>query len=150
MCRKRQSTFSLLPIQLIPYFQYTVTAVIGTLLLGYQYWQKGYRGFYGASVSVEADSLVTAYLVVCWLAIVVRGFRRAHAMLGRFFDLSHVHTLTDGTDPWREVSGYFLAFGLKQKNPWTKRVLTLCRRYSRSTGRFLFGIPSQQRTATFK
>jgi hypothetical protein len=136
-----------LPIQLIPYFQYTVTAVIGTLLLGYQYWQKGYRGFYGASVSVEADSLVTPWLVVCWLAIVARGFRRAHAVLRRFYDLSDIHTLMDGASLWKDVSGYFLAFGLNQKIPWTKRVLTLCRRYSRSTNRFLFGIPSQQRTA---
>jgi hypothetical protein len=34
MCRRRRKTFSLLPIQLIPYFQYTVDAVMGTLLLG--------------------------------------------------------------------------------------------------------------------
>ena len=147
LCRKRQATFSLLPIQLIPFFQYTVAAVIGTLILGFQYWQMGKRGFYSASVSVDADSLVTPYLIVCWLAIVARGLRRAHSVLRRFYDLSHVHTLTDGTDPWKEVSGYFLAFGLKQKIPWTQRVLTLCRRYSRSTNRFLFGVPSQQRPA---
>jgi hypothetical protein len=140
----------MLPIQLIPYFQYTVTAVIGTLLLAYHYWQMGRRGFYGASVEVDADSLVTPWLVVCWLAIVTRGLRRAHAVLRRFYDLSDVHTLAYVTTPWKEVSGYFLAVGLKLKIPWTQRVLTLCRRYSRSTSRFLFGVPSQQRAAILK
>jgi hypothetical protein len=135
----------LLPIQLIPYFQYTITAVIGTLILGFQYWQMGKRGFYGASVCVDANSSVTPWLVVFWLAIVGRGFRRAHAVLRRFYDLSHVHTLMDGTSLWKEVSGYILAFGLNQKILWTKRVLTLCCRYSRCTNRFLFGVPSQQR-----
>ena len=140
----------MLPIQLIPYFQYTVAAVVGTLLLGYAYWQMGYRGFYGASVSVDADSLATPYLVVCWLAIVARGFRRAHAVLRRFYDLSQVNTLAHGTILWKEVSGYFLAFGLKPKIPWAQRILALCRRYSRCTNRFLFGVPSQQRTAIIR
>jgi hypothetical protein len=138
----------MLPIQLIPYFQYTVTAVIGTLLLAYHYWQMGRRGFYGASVEVDADSLVTPYLVVCWLAIVARGFKRGHAVLGQFYDLSNVHTLAHGATSWKEVSGYFLAFGLKPKIPWAQRILTLCRRYSRSTSRFLFGVSSLQRAAT--
>ena len=140
----------MLPIQLIPYLQYTVRAVIGTLLLGYQYWQMGQRGFYGASVEVDADSLVTPWLVVCWLAIVARGLRRAHAVLGRFYNLSDVHTLAHRTSPWKEVSGYFLAVGLKLKIPWVPLVLTLCRRYSRATNRFLFGAPSQQRAAILK
>ena len=135
----------MLPIQLIPYFQYTVTAVIGTLLLAYHYWQMGRRGFYGASVEVDADSLVPPWLVACWLAIVARGFRRAHAVLRGFYNLSDVSAKTHRTALWKEVSGYFLAFGLKQKIPWTQQVLTLCRRYYRSTSRFLLGVPSQQR-----
>jgi hypothetical protein len=147
LCRQRERSFSLLPIQLIPYFQYTVTAVMGTLLLGFHYWQMGKQGFYGASVSVDADSLVTPYLIVCWLAVVARGFRRAHTVLRRFYNLNDVHTLTQRMALWKEVSGYFFAFGLKPKIPWAKQVLTLCRRYSRSTNRFLFGRCSQQRTA---
>jgi hypothetical protein len=134
-----------LPIQLIPYFQYTVTAVMGTLLLGFHYWQMGQRGFYGASVCVDADSLVTPWLVVCWLAVVARGFRRAHAVLRRIYNLSDVGVITHRTAFWKEVSGYFLAFGLNQKNSWAQRLLTLCRRYSQSTSLFLFGLPSQQR-----
>lgn len=147
LCRKHQATFSLLPIQLIPYLQYTVGAVIGALLLSCHYWQMGYRGFYSASVEVDANSLVTPYLVVYWLAIITRGLRRGHRVLGQFYDLSRVNTLEYGTTSCKEVSGYFLAFGLKSKIPWAQQVLTLCRRYSRCTNRFLFGVPSQQRTA---
>ena len=135
----------MLPIQLIPYFQYTVTAVLGTLLLGYRYWLMGQRGFYGASVSVDADSLVTPWLVVCWLAVVARGLRRAHAVLRRFYNLSDIDSQTHRTTLFKEVSGYFLAFGLKPKIPWAQRLLTLCRRYSQSTSLFLFGLPSQHR-----
>jgi len=133
----------MLPIQLIPYLQYTASAVIGTLLLGFQHWRMGRRGFYGASVEVDADSLVTPWLVACWLAIVARGFRRAHAVLRRFYNLSDVHTPARRTVLWKEVSGYFGAFKLTPKIPPV--VLTLCRRYSRATGRFLFGVSSQQR-----
>jgi hypothetical protein len=140
----------LLPIQLIPYLQYTVSAVMGTLLLGYQYWQMGQRGFYGASVKVDADSLVTPWLIACWLVIVVRGLRRAHAVLGRFYNLGDVYALTHRTAPWEQVSGYFLAFGLEPKIPWTSMVLALCNRYSRATSRFLFGTASQQRSAICK
>ncbi|MFH1952482.1 MAG: hypothetical protein ABIL06_12790 [Pseudomonadota bacterium] len=150
LCQRHGGSFSMLPIQLIPYLQYTANAVIGTLLLGFQYWQMGRRGFYGASVEVDADSLVTPWLVACWLAIVARGLRRAHAVLGRFYNLSDVHTLAHRTVPWEEVSGYFLAFSLKPTIPWAPMVLTLCSHYSRATGRFLFGVPSQQRAAILK
>jgi hypothetical protein len=135
----------LLPIQLIPYFQYTVTAVLGTLLLAHHYRQMGRRGFYSASIEVDADSSVTPWLVVCWLVIVARGFRRAHAVLRRFYNLSDIDARTHRQALFKEVSGYFLAFGLNQKIPWAQRLLTLCRRYSQSTSLFLFGLPSQQR-----
>jgi len=124
-----------------------VLAVIGTLLLGLEYRQRGQRGFYGASITVDADSLVTPWLVVYWLVIVARELRRAHAVLGRFYNLSDVGTLTYQTASFKEVSGYFLAFGLKTKIAWTPSLLTLCRRYSRITNQFLFGTTSQQRTA---
>jgi hypothetical protein len=135
---------------LIPYFQYTVRAVIGTLLLALQYRHLGQQGFYGASISVEADSLVTPWLVVYWLAIVVRGFSRAHAVLGQFYNLSNVDSLADSSAPWPEVSCYFLAFGLIPNIAWMPLVLELCRRYSRATNRFLFGTASQHRSAICK
>ncbi len=41
LCRKRQKTFSLLPMQLIPYMQYSASAVIVTLIVGLKHWQRG-------------------------------------------------------------------------------------------------------------
>lgn len=151
LCRNKHRTFSLLPIQLIPYFQYTLRAVIGTLLLGLGYRQTGRRGFYGASISVDADSLVTPWLVVYWLATVARGLQRAHAVLGRFYNLSDVVSSPSyQTASWKQVSGYFIAVGLTRKAGWMQAALTICRRYSRSTGRFLFGSASRQRTGIGK
>jgi len=146
LCRRRQQTFSLLPIQLIPYFQYTVSAVIGTLLMGFQSWQMGQKGFYGATESVHPDSDITPYLVLCWLAVVVRGLRRGHAALKRFYDLSGVCSI-EGTGLWEEVAGYFLAFGWKPEVRWGPLLMTLLRRYSHVTTQFLFGTSSQQRNS---
>ena len=57
LCDKRERTFSILPSQLMPYFQYTVNAVIGTLLLVLHYRQMGQKGLHGASVAVDPDTL---------------------------------------------------------------------------------------------
>lgn len=141
LCRKQESTFSLLPVQLIPYHQYTVHAIVATLLLGLGCWHKGQRGFHGAAVQVDPDSLVTPWLVARWLAVIVRDLRRAHAVLGKAFDLSEVRS----TVAWPELGSYFLAFGYGSQTPW-RRLQELLNRYSHSTRQFLFGIPSQQRT----
>ena len=143
-CRQRRRTFSLLPIQLIPYFQYTVDAVLGTLLLGWASWQKGQGGFWGASVEVDPDSLVTPWLVALWLAAVLRGLRRGHPVLGRFYDLTGIGT-PKKVAPWEEAAGYFLALGMKAKMRGQPFWIQLVRPYSQATHQFLFGIPSQQR-----
>ena len=80
-------TFSLLPVQLIPYHQYTAGAVLGALVLGLGCWQAGEKSFCGAALAVDPDSLLTPYLVACWLAMAVRGLRRAHGALCRSYDL---------------------------------------------------------------
>jgi hypothetical protein len=144
VCRTEGSTVSLLPIQLIPYFQYTVSAVIGTLLMGYGWWQLGQRGFFGASIGVDPESLLTPYLIVFWLRVVLRGFRRAHAVLRRFYDLSGVHT-SNRTVAWEEVGGYFLAFGWKPHSQWWPVLSAALHRYSLATTQFLFGTASQYR-----
>ena len=140
-------TFSLLPIQLIPYLQYTVGAVIGALLLGYGCWQGGQRGFWGAVVavdSVDPDSLLSSWLIICWLKVVVRGLRRAHGVLSRFYNLSGVRT-SERSVAWEEVGSYFFAFGWNPQIRWGPLLQDLLRRYSRATRQFLFGTPSQQR-----
>lgn len=147
MCRRRRRTFSLLPIQLIPYFQYTVGAVMETLLLGMGCWQRGQKGFHGASMKVDEvdpESLVTPWLITCWLAAVVQGLRRGHAALRQFYNLDGIHT----SGAWEEVAAYFVAFGLRLKIDRLSLSTNLVTRYSRATGRFLFGTPSQYRSSS--
>jgi len=144
ICRQRRKTFSLLPIQLIPYFQYTVGAVMGALLLGMGCWQMGQKGFHGASVEVDPESLVTPWLITCWLVAVIRGLRRGHAVLRRSYNLDGIRTL-ERTQGWQEAAGYFVAFGLESKIDWHCLSMDLVYRYSRGTGQFLFGTPSQYR-----
>jgi hypothetical protein len=144
MCRQRRKTFSLLPIQLIPYFQYTVSAVVGTLLLGMECWQMGQKAFYGASVKVDEvdpESLVTPWLITCWLVAVVQGLRRGHAVLRQFYNLDGIHTC----GAWEEAAAYFAAFGLRPKIDRVSLLRDLVYRYSRRTGQFLLGTPSQYR-----
>jgi len=144
LCRKRRKTFSLLPIQLIPYFQYTVSAVSETLLLGMGCWQTGQKGFYGASEAVDPESLVTPWLITCWLLMVVIGFRRGHAVLRRLYPLDGIRTLKTAKG-WQEAADYFVAFGLEPKMGSHALLMDLLCRYSRSTGQFLFGTASQYR-----
>jgi hypothetical protein len=151
MCRRRRKTFSLLPIQLIPYFQYTVSAVMETLFLGMGCWQMGQKGFHGASVKVDEvdpESLVTPWLITCWLAAVVQGVRRGHAALRQFYNLDGIRT----SGAWEEAVAYFAAFGLsirpdhgRPKTDGPSLLMDLVYRYSRSTGQCLFGMPSQYR-----
>jgi hypothetical protein len=145
ICRRRRKTFSLLPIQLIPYFQYTVGAVMGTLLLGMGCWQMGQRGFHGGSVAVDPESLVTPWLISCWLVAVVRGLRRSHAVLRRLYDLDGIRT-PNRAGTGEEAAGYFLAFGLKPTVRWHPLLMDLVYRYGRRTSQFLFGTPSQYRS----
>ena len=149
LCRHRQKTFSLLPIQLIPYFQYTVGAVVETLLLGMGCWQMGQKGFHGASVKVDEvdpESLVTPWLITGWLAAVVRGLGRSHAVLRQLCDLDSVRT-QEGAKGWQEAMGYFAAFGLEPKMEWRSLLMGLLCRYSRRTSQFLFGTSSQHRSS---
>jgi len=144
LCRRRRKTFSLLPIQLIPYFQYTVGAVMGTLLLGMQCWQTGQKGFHGASVKVDEvdpESLVTPWLIACWLAAVIQGLRRGHAALRQFYNLDGIQS----SGAWKEAMAYFGAFGLRPKIDRLSLLMDLVYRYSQRTGQFLFGTPSQYR-----
>jgi hypothetical protein len=139
LCKKHQKTFSLLPTQLIPYFQYTLSAVLGTLILGLECWKQGQGGFHGASLQLDPDSLVTPWLIACWLMVILKGLRRAHPVLSRWFDLSSIHT---SREAWEEISDYFFCLGWNSLEP---RIPEILHQYSRTTRRFLFGLPSQQR-----
>ena len=145
LCRETGKTFSLLPIQLIPYFQYTVHAVIGALLLGLKSRESGQQGFYGAAVGVDPDSRVTPWLVAYWFMMVIKGFRNAHATLITWYDLSGIHS-GKKHEVYEEASGYFSGLGWKQEViRWALMALAFTR-YSQRTKLFLFGIPSQWRS----
>jgi len=146
VCRKRQLTFSLLPIQLIPYHQYTVRAILGALVLGLGCWEAGQRGFSWSAELLHPDSLVTPYLVACWLELLLRGLRRGHRVLSRCYNLSAISTSLHKPLPWRELKGYLEALGWQPEIRWGPWLGELLERYSHSTGRFLFGSPSQQRS----
>jgi hypothetical protein len=120
---------------------------VSTLLFGLLFWQKGHRGFYGASLCVDPDSRVTPWLVVYWHRVIVRSFRRAHAILARVLDLNEVCSTTNCL-AWHEVKSYFGALGCHPKTFLWHKLELLLYRYSRDTGQFLFGKPSQQRAAT--
>lgn len=145
LCQKHVCTFSLLPIQLIPYFQYTVGAVIGTLFLGVSCWRMGQMGFYGAEASVDSESNVTASLVIYWLMLVVNGLRRGHAQLLHVYDLSCIQTSKTGAF-WQEFADYFVVFGIASEAEWRPRLHALLYQYSYTTRSFLFGTPSQHRS----
>jgi hypothetical protein len=144
LCQNRKRTFSLLPIQLIPYFQYTVSAIIGTLFLGVSCWQTGRVGFAGAEASVDPESKVTAWLIFCWLMVVVTGLRRGHAELMLLYDLSRIQT-SQAAVPWQEFAEYFVVFGIDPETTWRPLLHALIYRYSHRTRQFLFGTPSQYR-----
>lgn len=146
LCRKWERTFSLLPIQLIPYHQYTAGAVVGVLLLALGCWEAGQRGFWGACEAVAPDSLLTPYLVAYWLAVVLRGLRRAHGTLRRWYNLSTIRSPGSSASPWPELKGYLEALGWQPEIRWGPWIWERLWRYSQATGQFLFGTPSQYRS----
>lgn len=127
----------------MPYFQYTAGAVIGTLFCGLSCLQMGQVGFYGAESSVDQEGNVTAWLVFCWLMVMVKGFRRGHAELIFLYDLSRIQT-SETTAPWQEFLDYVEACGI-DPDIWRPGLDVLLYRYSQRTQSFLFGTPSQHR-----
>ena len=95
-------------------------------------------------MAVDPESLVTPWLITCWLVAVVRGLRRGHAVLRRLYHLDGIRTL-ERAKGWQEAAGYFVAFGLEPKMDSHALLMDVVGRYSRSTGQFLFGTPSQYR-----
>lgn len=146
LCHRKRATFSLLPEQLIPYFKYTVNAVVGTLLLGLRLREAGQQGFYGAAVEVDADSDVTPWLVCCWLSVVTGGLRHAHAVLAGWYDLGGVRSGEKGSGAvWAEWETYWIAFARGSPLGESGDVRIVVHRYAQETGLFLIGRPSQRR-----
>ena len=145
LCRRKRQTFSLLPDQLIPYVQYTVDAVVRTLLLVLEYRRRGQRGFHGASLEVDPDSSVTPWLIACWLAVVLKGLRRAHPILRARYDLSGIRSTGHGESFGAQLQIYLAAFGAWPRSGGLEVLVAVARHYSRQSGGFLLGTPSQLR-----
>ena len=95
-------------------------------------------------MAVDPESLVTPWLIICWLVTMVRGLGRSHAALRRLYNLDGIRTL-ETAQVWQEAADYFAAFGLEPKMDSHALVMDVVGRYIRSTGEFLFGTPSQYR-----
>lgn len=118
--------------------------VIRTLLLGLGCCETGQAGFWGACLQVDPESLLTPWLVACWLTMVIRGLQRAHAVLRRFYCLDHVRVVR-GAGPWEIATQYGSALFPEGRDPPLRELLA---RYVRAISRFLFGTPSQERLAS--
>jgi len=101
------------------------------------------QGPYGATIEIDPESAVTPWLIACWLAVVTKGFRRAHAVLSRYYHFEEVRSGQAG--PWEKTRGYFFALLGGGSSGWPSAVMVAANRYSFQTGLFLFGLPSQQR-----
>lgn len=145
-CRKEDRTFSLLPVQLIPYHQYTVQAILGVVLLGLQGWEAGQEGCWHAMRQVEHDAeAITPWLVACWLWVVAKGLGRAHADLCLHYDLMGIGSEHQAQQPWARVAAYAEPLWGRDPPVWPGRISTVVAYYSHRTGRFLFGVASQHR-----
>jgi len=145
-CRKTGRTFSLLPLELAPYHQYTLTTMFQTLVLFCALW--GPEGKTVEDAVLEAlppDSRVTVSLVRFWSGVGVRGWRRSRPVLRRTYDLSEIRSETGFRGQAAEVLAYLRACRVRGP-PWVDEgVLRIAREYSHASRRFLVGMPSQDR-----
>ncbi|WP_413882267.1 DUF6431 domain-containing protein [Desulfobacula sp.] len=84
-CKIVGLTFSVLPHQLIPYCQYTVNAIIQTLLEVYNFQERGQKGYYGVCLQMDPDCSATPFLILTWAKLLATGLKRGHHILHRLF-----------------------------------------------------------------
>jgi len=144
LCGKTGKTFSLLPCQLIPYCQYTVDAMVGTLLVVYRFQQMGRTGYYGASLELDPDCSVTPYLIQTWAVLLLSGFLRGHHILYKKFPL----TEAEKPDLKSTVTAIFLYLqGISgSEGPGPQSAIPSIRYHYKHTGTFLFGKTSSERS----
>lgn len=135
LCGKTKTTFSLLPIWLVPYHKYTVTSMVFALLLA-----MGKSFFSVAENELDAECNANGWLLLCWQKHCVRGLRRSHVVLTQWHDLGHAQAGPD------ELSSYCKALGIRGP-PSCSGLHEVIKQYAQNTQRFLIGIPSQDRPA---
>lgn len=149
LCRSTGRTFSLLPAWLVPYHQYTAASMIFALLLaaaGEPEWISSL--FAVAEKLLEPDSRVNGFLLGSWLVLCVTGFRRAHAELSRWAGLANIRSVQNRTELLVELASYCRTLMIRgPPHCGVARGLDeVLQKHARTTGRFLFGVPSQERS----
>jgi hypothetical protein len=143
-CRKKRLTFSLLPIQLIPYHRYTASSVVMALLLAME---QDRSLFAVAEKFLDAESRANGALLAAWLLVLVRGLRRAHPWLQKRYELSQVQS-SERRRPaeWLVELGAYLTALLPRGSPGRGfEIVELISTHACETAHFLFGAPAQER-----
>lgn len=149
-CTRTGRTFSLLPTQLVPYYRYTLSSVVGALLLAWSVVREEGGGF-GRVLERDPrfvpESRLTAWLLETWLDALLTGLRRAHPVLARRARLESIHSAIGPGRLGRlaEVAAYLGALGVRGPPVDARGLDALVTRHGRETGRFLVGTPSQAR-----
>ena len=148
LCRTTGRTFSLLPFWLAPYHKYTAASMIVALLLAAAARPDGTESLFAtAEQKLEGDCRANGFLLGCWLVLCVTGLHRAHAELARWAELAGLRTGWIVNGRLDELVAYCQALGIRGP-PLCEGVFGLdevLHRHARTTGRFLFGSPSQER-----
>jgi hypothetical protein len=146
-CRVTGKTFSLLPYWLAPYHQYTVRSILLALLLSVAAQENGLGSLFCVAEKVlEGDCRATGFLLGCWLMMCLSGLHREHAELTRWAALDALRSGLGVGDRLEELAGYCRAIGIRGP-PRIRGLDEVLERHARTTGRFLFGIASQERGA---
>lgn len=156
----KRHTFSLLPLGLVPYHRYTAESMLMALLLFGTFCCEGGSTIEDIFLSaIPLDSTLCVSLLRFWAKVVVRGFRRAHAELSKTYNLSEISSGKGLRGIAEEVGRYLVGCSVrappefdsvlgKWKQPAGEcfaEMRSLIRAYSRPSGRFLCGRPSQER-----
>jgi len=105
----------------------------------------GYAGCEAAVKHDESDSAMTPFLLWCWFRMVVTGFRRAHWLLKKRYNLRGVRSGEGKRGLLGEAAGYQRAIGAGGQKGWPYRMADLPRVWVQAGGHFFYGTPSQQR-----
>jgi hypothetical protein len=141
LCGSTGKTFSLLPRQLLPYCQYTIDAVVGTLFKVYKFQQIGQTGYHGASLELDCDCSVTPYLIQTWAMLILSGFLRGHHVLHKKYPLQTSKT-SDQRNKIKVIYLYFQSISSVDSN---LNVTSAIQYHFQQTGKCLFGRTSCDR-----
>jgi len=143
-------TFSMLPHQLVPYFQYTLESMVWSLLSWRAYWKapessgSAYEAAERIDETQEGASGVTSWVLRTWALVFQSWLRRMQSELSEEYDFSGVPFSKGLPLVLDELHGYFEA--LCRGPPGDGQGVLVCvKRHAEQRGRFVLGVPSQGR-----